>query len=272
MSQIEPTYLRYIYDGLSKGSLNSQNSASLPNGFIGLFEQEFSAEIPMVERRSILKRLALWSLFKGAVSCELASNILVEDEEETKALIDRYSKWFNSPSPGKYVLYHDRLRTYLLQKLSEHEVQELNETLISYLEKALADEKGDESELYALEHLSTHMLVESQLDNNYKRFHEYVNKDVLWPRQIKASKEYKWSQNGVQQSIKEAARRHNEDSTVESVVNSVKLKKDEEGEWELDSIYTDGMPGGKKREKEYAENFKNEKNKVEYKVEVTKNE
>ena len=44
------------------------------------------------------------------------------------------------------------------------------------------------------------------------------------------------------------------------------------GKWELDSIYTDGMPGGKRREKEYAENFKNEKNKVEYKVEVEDNE
>ena len=38
MSQIEPTYLRYMYDALSKGSLNSQNSASLPNGFIGFRE------------------------------------------------------------------------------------------------------------------------------------------------------------------------------------------------------------------------------------------
>ena len=44
------------------------------------------------------------------------------------------------------------------------------------------------------------------------------------------------------------------------------------GKWEFHSFYTDGMDGGKKREKEYAENFKNEKNKVEYKVEVTKNE
>ena len=59
MSQIEPTYLRYMYDALSKGSLNSQNSASLPNGFIGLFEQDFSAKIPMVERRSILKTIAM---------------------------------------------------------------------------------------------------------------------------------------------------------------------------------------------------------------------
>ena len=44
------------------------------------------------------------------------------------------------------------------------------------------------------------------------------------------------------------------------------------GEWKLDSIYTDGMKGGKRREKEYASNFKTEKHKVEYKVEVTKNE
>ena len=44
-------------------------------------------------------------------------------------------------------------------------------------------------------------------------------------------------------------------------------------EWELDSIYTDGMEGGKKREKEYADNFRQTKeNNKEYKVEVTKNE
>ena len=45
------------------------------------------------------------------------------------------------------------------------------------------------------------------------------------------------------------------------------------GEWQVDSIYTDGMPGGKKREKEYADNFRQTKeNNKEYKVEVTKNE
>ena len=32
MNKIEPTYLRYIYDGLNKGSINSQNASSLPNG------------------------------------------------------------------------------------------------------------------------------------------------------------------------------------------------------------------------------------------------
>ena len=40
------------------------------------------------------------------------------------------------------------------------------------------------------------------------------------------------------------------------------------GEWEFHSFYTDGMDGGKKREKEYASNFKKKDNNREYKVEV----
>ena len=44
------------------------------------------------------------------------------------------------------------------------------------------------------------------------------------------------------------------------------------GKWELDSVYTDGMEGGKKREKEYAENFKKKEYDKEYKVEVEDNE
>ena len=44
------------------------------------------------------------------------------------------------------------------------------------------------------------------------------------------------------------------------------------GKWTFHSIYTDKLDGGRKREKEYASNFKTVKHKVEYKVEVTKNE
>ena len=157
MQQLEPTYLRYVYDGLSKGSISSNNPTSLPIGFIGLFEDEFPSSMPLVERMSILNRLATWALLKGPVSIEMVAEVLNEHPDKTKALIDTYSKWFNSPEPGKYVLYHDRLRTYLLQKLSNHEVQDLNETLISYLENALNSEGLKEAESYALEHLSTHM-------------------------------------------------------------------------------------------------------------------
>ena len=40
------------------------------------------------------------------------------------------------------------------------------------------------------------------------------------------------------------------------------------GKWEFHSWYTDSMQGGKKREKEYASNFKQKENDKEYKVEV----
>ena len=43
-------------------------------------------------------------------------------------------------------------------------------------------------------------------------------------------------------------------------------------EWEFHSTYIDGMPGGKKREVEYAGNFKQRENDKEYKIEVTDNE
>ena len=50
MQHLEPTYLRYVYDGLSKGSISSNNPTSLPIGFIGLFEDEFPSSMPLVEQ------------------------------------------------------------------------------------------------------------------------------------------------------------------------------------------------------------------------------
>jgi len=225
MQQLEPTYLRYVYDGLSKGSISSNNPTSLPIGFIGLFEDEFPSSMTLVERMSILNRLATWALLKGPVSVEMVAEVLNEHPDNTKALVDTYSKWFNSPEPGKYVLYHDRLRTYLLQKLSNHEVQDLNETLISYLENALNSEDLKEAESYALEHLSTHMLIESQMGNNYERLHEFVNQEDLWKSQIITSNEYKWSQRSVQYGIKEGARRRDDNRCLESSINKFKLRR-----------------------------------------------
>ena len=227
MNLIEPTYLRYVYDSLNKGSLNAENAAALPYGFIGLYEEAFQSNIPISNRQSTLKRLAIWALFKGGVSAYLASQILNESQEETKSLIDNFSSWFNTTDSNKYILYHDRLRTYLLQKLSSHELQELNEQIISYLESSIEAQKGGEAEIYALEHLSTHMATESQMDSNYERLHDFANQEALWPRQVSISKEYKWSQQAVQYSIKEGARRHHEMNTLSSTVNSVKLIQDE---------------------------------------------
>jgi hypothetical protein len=46
MPYLEPTYLRYIYDGLIKGSVHSENAAELPEGLIGLYEEAFDERQP----------------------------------------------------------------------------------------------------------------------------------------------------------------------------------------------------------------------------------
>ena len=228
MSIIEPTYLRYVYDSLNKGSLNAENAAALPTSLIGLYEQEFSQDVSVHERQELIEKLAIWALFKGPVSTSLAAGILDIEHEQMKNLIDRFSSWFNSPESGKYQLYHERLRVYLLQKLKPAEVQNLNEKLISYLEDGIKDAKGEEVEYYALEYLHHHMALESQLGNHYKRLHSYVNQESLWKRQIQLSKGFSWCQNAVQQGIKEGARRNHVMNTIRSSINSLKLMTQEQ--------------------------------------------
>ena len=228
MNKLEPTYLRYVYDSLQKGVLSGENASGLPYGFIGIYEQEFQSSTPIYLRQERLGQLALWALFKGAVSTNMASSILGISEESTKELIATYSSWFNSPDSGKYQLYHERLRVYLLQKLKEDELQLLNEQLITYLAQAIKAKKEDESEHYALQNMAFHLALESQLGNQYERLHAFVNREDVWQRQIQLSKDYAWSQAALQQGIKEGARRQLEMNTIECTVNSVKLMLQEQ--------------------------------------------
>lgn len=228
MPNLEPSYLRYVFDNLSNGALNPENEAALPYGFIGLYEKEFSKENSLKERQYLLTHLAIWALFKGPVSAALASNILKVSEADVKDLIDRYSSWFNSPESGKYQLYHERLRVFILQKLNDKEIQTLNEQIISYLESTVKQADGSEDEKYALQFLHNHMALESMLGVDYERLHNYVNQESLWERQINVSKGYEWSQNAIQQGIKEGARRNHEMNTIRSTVNSVKLMTKEQ--------------------------------------------
>ena len=41
MPHLEPKYLRYIFDGLLKGSIHPENAAELREGLIGLYEGAF---------------------------------------------------------------------------------------------------------------------------------------------------------------------------------------------------------------------------------------
>ena len=61
-NQIEPTYLRYVYDGLQKGSLSGDNAASLPHGFTGVFQDKFCADVSVKERQYQLELFTCFAL------------------------------------------------------------------------------------------------------------------------------------------------------------------------------------------------------------------
>ena len=103
INQIEPTYLRYIRDGLKKEAIHPDNA--LPDGLIGLYEDAFSENLSAVERQKLLEQFAIWALLKKEVSANFVAEVLDVKEENVLDFIAAYSKWFNSPEPGKYQLY-----------------------------------------------------------------------------------------------------------------------------------------------------------------------
>ncbi len=200
---LEPTYLRYIYDGLVKGSVHSENAADLPDGLIGLYEEAFDERRPVLERQKLLERFAIWALLKKEVSAAFVADLLNEPEEEIQKFIATYSSWYNSPESGKYQLYHERLKVYLLQKLSEGEVSALHEKLIARLEQAIEEQKADEFERYGLEFMSDHLLV-SGLLNNKDSQSELVNlafNDDFLERQLNLSNGFKWNRSTTSNAL-----------------------------------------------------------------------
>ncbi len=58
MQNLDPTYLRYIYDNLIKGSVHPENESELPEGLIGLYEEAFEEHLPVLQRQQLLQRFA----------------------------------------------------------------------------------------------------------------------------------------------------------------------------------------------------------------------
>jgi hypothetical protein len=172
MILLEPAYLRYIYDSLIKGSIHPENAAKLPDGLIGMYEEAFDERSFMLERQKLLQRFTIWALLKKEVSAAFVAEVLDEAEDEVQEFISTYSAWFNSPESGKYQLYHERLKLYLLQKLSDREVHVLHEKLIGRLELAIQEQNADEFEWYGLEFLTSHLSIASMLNGDGKKLIE----------------------------------------------------------------------------------------------------
>jgi hypothetical protein len=227
MPHLEPTYLRYIYDGLIKGSIHPENAAELPEGLIGLYEEAFDENHPVQHRQQLLERFGIWALLKKEVSAQFIAEVLNQPEEEIQEYIATYSAWFNSPESGKYQLYHERLKVYLLQKLSEGEVRSLHEKLISRLELAIEEQKADEFEWYGLEFLVQHYAVNAMLNGDGSKLLDQAYNQNHWQRQLKISKGYIWTKSGLH-FVMNWASKYNDDQVIECGLQLVDLHHQEQ--------------------------------------------
>ena len=232
MNQInlEPAYLRYIYDGLLKGSIHPENAAELPDGLIGLYEEAFDEKHPVQHRQHLLERFAIWGLLKKEVSAQFVAEVLNQPMVEIQEFIATYSAWFNSPESGKYQLYHERLKVYLLQKLSEHELDLIHTRLIEKLELSI-DGSTEEFEVYALAFLAQHYCIDALKDGNGEKLISFCYDQSIWKRQIEKSKSYLWTRSALL-SLMTWASKYSDEEVVECSLHFIDLYHQEQNDFQ----------------------------------------
>lgn len=229
MPHLEPSYLRYIFDGLEKGELHPDNDAALPEGLIGLYDEAFDDRKPVRERQKLLETFAIWALLKKEVSAQFVAEILEVPTQEIVDFIAIYSSWFTSPESGKYQLYHERLKVYLLQKLSEQEIAILHNKLISRLELAIEGQKEDEFEQYGLEFLSLHYFTTAMLTGDGKKLIGLSYDQNHWKSQLKLSKGFEWTKKGLKHVMTWASK-FNDEEVIECSLQMVDLHHQEQND------------------------------------------
>jgi hypothetical protein len=230
MKMIDPTYLRTIYDGLNSGTMHKDNAATLPIGLIGIYEEALPPSSNVNERNKFLEFFGVWALLKKEVSAGFVASLL-EGWTETQVLeyIGKYSKWFNSPVSGMYVLYHERLRSFAIQKISQRHFDKCNESIIQNCQAALQDKSGDEWERYALEHLSTHLLIQAMKSVNATALKVLAYNTAHWNRQVEISKGFEWSKHMLNDMMLWATKYDN-DEVIECALNKVDLHHQEQND------------------------------------------
>ena len=229
MSHLEPSYLRYIYDALDKGELHPDNAAALPEGMTGLYEAAFEESKPASERQILIETFAIWALLKKEVSTQFVAELLEVPNQEIVDFIATYSNWFTSPESGKYKLYHERLKVYLLQKLSEQEIVVIHDKLITRLEQAIKEQKADEFEIYGLEFLSVHYFTIAMINGDGTKLIAFSYDQNHWQRQLKLSKGFEWTKKGLKQVMTWASK-FNKEEVIECGLQMVDLHHQEQND------------------------------------------
>ena len=219
----DPTYLRTIYDSLRSGAMHKDNSSALPLGLVGLYEEALPHACNVNERKKFLEFFAVWALLKKEVSAAFVVHLLNGwTEQQVIDYSAKYSKWFNSPTTGKYALYHERLRSFILQKISHAHFTVCNVLIIKLAQEALYTRSGNEWEHYALEHLSTHLLIQAMEGKDTAIMKTLAYNNEHWNRQVEISKGFEWSKRMLNDMMLWASK-YNEDEVIECALNKVDL-------------------------------------------------
>jgi tetratricopeptide (TPR) repeat protein len=231
MKIIDPSYLRYIHDGLHSDKINKDNSTALPNGLVGMYEALFPADTSPKERERLLNFFGIWALLKKEVTTSFVAELLDNwTEEQVEDAIATYSKWFNSPEPGKYQLYHERFRVYLLQKMTQKQLLALNETIINCCKNALKKHDKSEAEVYALEHLSTNLYMHAMLKKEWgANLKELSYNKAHWNRQIEISKGFEWTKKMLNEMMLWAGKYDGEE-VIECALNKLDVYNQEQND------------------------------------------
>jgi tetratricopeptide (TPR) repeat protein len=226
----DPTYLRTIHDGLLSGAVHKDNASALPMGLVGMYEETLPPAANVNERKKFLEFFSIWALLKKEVSANFVLQFLFWwNEEEILEYIAQYSKWFNSPVSGKYVLYHERLRTFVLQKVSNSHFERANQQIIYKCQLALQTKASDEWERYALEYLSSHILIRTMVSSDGSALKALAYDTNHWNRQIEISKEFEWSKSMLKDMMLWASK-YDEDEVIECALNKVDLYHQEQND------------------------------------------
>ncbi len=223
MIQIDPTYLRYIRDGLSSGSFRPDNPTALPEGLVGLYEEAVPVAATSRSREKTMAIWSVWALLQKEVSAQLVADVLGCPVAEILEHLAVYSKWFNAPACGQYALYHERLRAFVLQKISTDRFESSQTAIIQNCRAALLKKASDEWERYALEHLGRHLFLQAMQA-------PYVGNDLMalaydttiWSRQLEICKSYLWTKKMLDDTLLWAIA-HEPEQLVECTLNIVDL-------------------------------------------------
>ena len=252
---LDPSYIRSIRDGIINGNIEANNQEGLPDGLVGLYDKElFPPTMKWKERKETLDFFLVFALAQKEISADFAAEILGDewynqaDEQTSKEekrlkkvndLVQLHSKRLSSAEGGKYRLYHERFRVFVLQKVSEEDIDQFNAKFISLCETALetiSEKNIPEKESYALEFISTHYFISAMQGvkeclnkEQAAALKKYAYDQQFWERQVKASKGFEWSKKMLGEMMSWASK-FDDEEVIECALNKVDLYHQEQND------------------------------------------